>query len=402
MFALSDEARELVAWVHEFARDEMRPIAAKWDELEQTPWEFLERAAEVGIYSEDFLMTLAGDPTGLSLPAVAEELAWGDGGLALAILGSSLAVTGIISNGTPEQVAKWMPRCYRNEEGGVEVAAFIASEPDAGSDVSSLRARAVLDEAAGVWRLNGVKTWGTNGGIADVHVIVASVAPELGSRGQASFVIPAKSTPGIRQGQKFSKMGIRASHTAEVVLEDCCIPAENVLGGVERLQARLERVRAGEAARGQAAMSTFEASRPLVGAMAVGLARASYEHALEYAKTRQQFGRPIIENQGVSFKLADMATRIEASRLLVWRACAMAAAGATFSKAEGSMSKLYASETAVQVTGDAIQVLGGNGFTRDYPLERIHRDSRIFTIFEGTSEIQRLVIARAASGMHLS
>lgn len=401
-FVLSEDSQGIVDWVHEFAEKQMRPIAAKYDELEETPWEFLEQAAEAGIYSAEFLPELAAqDESGLLLPAVAEELAWGDAGLCLNIMGSSLAATGIFANGTPEQMAKWVPRCYRNDDGGVELACFAASEPDAGSDVGAIRARAVFDEETNEWVLNGTKTWGTNAGVADVHVIVASVDSSLGTRGQASFIVPLKSTQGISQGQKFKKMGIRSSHTAEIVLDNCRIPAENVLGGMEKLNARLEKARRGERTSTQAAMSTFEATRPVVAAMAVGIARAAYEHALEYAKTRTQFDQEIIHNQGISFKLAEMSTKVDAARLLVWRASSIARSGQPLLKAEGSMSKLFAGETAYEVTGDAIQIFGGNGYTREYPVERLHRDSMIFRIFEGTSEIQKLVIARAQSGMRV-
>jgi alkylation response protein AidB-like acyl-CoA dehydrogenase len=248
--------------------------------------------------------------------------------------------------------------------------------------------------------LNGTKTWITNGGIADVHVIVASVEPELGSRGHAAFVIPP-GTEGIRQGQKFKKHGIRASHTAEVVLEDCRVPGSCLLGGKEKLDERFARAREGKSSRIQAAMATFEATRPAVGSQAVGIARAAYEFALDYAKERRQFGRAIIENQAIAFKLADMKTRIDASRLLVWRAAWMGRNGQKFESGEGSMSKLFAGETAVWVTEQAIQILGGYGYVRDNPVERWHRDSKIYTIFEGTSEIQRLVIARAISGIHI-
>lgn len=208
-------------------------------------------------------------------------------------------------------------------------------------------------------------------------------------------------TPGLSQGQKFKKHGIRASHTAEVVLDGVRIPGSCLLGGKEKLDERLARAREGTKRSGgkNAAMATFEASRPAVGAQAIGIARAAYEVALDYAKTRVQFGRPIIDNQGVAFQLADMKTRIDAARLLVWRASWMAANNQPFTSAEGSMSKLYAGETAKFVTAQAMQILGGNGFTREYPVERMHRDSAIYTIFEGTSEIQRLVIARAVSGM---
>jgi alkylation response protein AidB-like acyl-CoA dehydrogenase len=233
-----------------------------------------------------------------------------------------------------------------------------------------------------------------------VHVVTAVVDPDLRTRGQASFVVPP-GTRGLSQGQKFHKHGIRASHTAEVVLEDVRVPGRCLLGGKEKLDARLARAREGAKAgeiRSNASMATFERTRPSVGAQAVGIARAAYEVALDYAKTREQFGKAIIENQGIAFMLADMRVAIDASRLLVWRAAQMARQGRPFEAAEGSMSKLFAGETAVKVTGQAMQILGGNGFTREYPVERMARDARIYTIFEGTSEIQRLVIARAISG----
>jgi alkylation response protein AidB-like acyl-CoA dehydrogenase len=196
-------------------------------------------------------------------------------------------------------------------------------------------------------------------------------------------------------------MGIRASHTAEVILEDCRVPGSMLLGGKDKLDERLARVREGRKVRTQAAMATFESTRPAVGAQAVGIARAAYEYALDYAKERKQFGRAIIENQGIAFKLADMKTGIDASRLLVWRAAWMGRNGKTFESGEGSMSKLFAGETAVKVTEEAIQIMGGYGYVRENPVERWHRDSKIYTIFEGTSEIQRLVIARSISGVHI-
>jgi alkylation response protein AidB-like acyl-CoA dehydrogenase len=339
-----------------------------------------------------------------------EELFWGDAGIALSIVGTGLAAVGVLANGTEEQIGTWIPQMY-GDVNDVKVAAFCSSEPDAGSDVASMRTRAVYDEAKDEWVINGTKTWATNGGIANVHVVVAVVDPELGSKGHASFIIPP-GTPGLAQGQKFKKHGIRASHTAEVVLDDVRVPGSCLLGGKEKLDERLARARERAKAGGvgvppaggwgsvkNAAMATFEASRPAVGAMAVGTARAAYEVALDYAKTREQFGRPIIDNQGVAFQLADMRTQIDAARLLVWRASWMAVNGKPFTAAEGSMSKLFASETAKKVTAQAVQILGGNGYTREYPVERMHRDAAIYTIFEGTSEIQRLVIARTLSGM---
>jgi hypothetical protein len=200
-------------------------------------------------------------------------------------------------------------------------------------------------------------------------------------------------------GQKFRKHGIRASHTAEVVLADVRVPGQCVVGGRERLDQRLARVREGGRGGEQAAMKTFEASRPGVAAMAVGVARAAVDYATEYARTRVQFGRPVGQNQAVAFMLADMRAAVDAARLLTWRAAWMARQGKPLANAEGSMSKLVAGETAVRVTEQAIQILGGNGYTRDYPVERWHRDAKIFTIFEGTSEIQRMIIGRALTGL---
>ena len=396
---LNEDQLQIQKWVHDFAETRVRPAAHDWDEREETPWPLIEEAAQIGLYSLEFIANAFADPTGITIPAVMEEMAWGDAGIGLAIFGSVLGVAGIMANGTPEQVAEWLPRCFGTPE-KIQLAAFGVSEPDAGSDVSSLRSRAVYDEAKDEWVLNGTKTWITNGGIADVHVLVLSVDPELGSRGQASFIVPP-STPGIRQGQKFKKMGIRASHTAEVILEDCRVPGNCLLGGKDKLDERLARVREGKKVRTQAAMATFESTRPSVGAQAVGIARAAYEFSLDYAKERRQFGRAIIENQAIAFKLADMKTAIDASRLLVWRAAWMGRNGKTFEAGEGSMSKLFAGETAVKVTEEAIQIMGGYGYVRENPVERWHRDSKIYTIFEGTSEIQRLVIARAISGVHI-
>ena len=394
---LSEDVRDVRDWVHTFAADVIRPAGAEWDEREETPWPIIEEAAKIGLYSLDFYAQQWFEPSGLGIPVAFEEMFWGDAGIGLALGGTGLAAVSVATNGTPEQIGEWVPQMF-GTAGDLKLGAFCSSEPDAGSDVGAIRTRAVYDQAKDEWVLNGTKTWATNGGIADVHVVVASVEPELGSRGQASFIIPP-GTKGLSQGQKFRKHGIRASHTAEVVLDDVRVPAGLVVGGKEKLDARLARAREGRRSGGQAAMKTFEASRPVVGAMAVGIGRAAYEYARDYARTREQFGKPIGEFQGVAFKLADMAARVDAARLLVWRAAWMARNGKSFDNAEGSMSKLVAGEAAVWVTEQAIQVLGGNGYTRDYPVERWHRDSKIMTIFEGTSEIQRLLIARAVTGL---
>src|SRR3712207_5733823 len=281
-------------------------------------------------------------------------------------------------------LGEWVPQCFGTPE-EPQVGAFCVSEPDAGSDVSALRTRARYDEAKDEWVLNGQKAWATNGGIASVHVVVASVEPELGARGQAAFVVPPD-TKGLEQGTKLKKHGLRASHTSDVFLDDCRIPGSCLLGGKEKLDERLARAREGTRSKSQAAMQTFEVSRPTVGAQALGIARAAYEYSLDYAKERVQFGKPIIENQAIAFALADMKMEIDAARLLVWRASWMGRQGQRFENAEGSMSKLKAGEVAVWVTERAIQILGGVGYTREYPVERMHRDAKIYTIFEGTSE----------------
>ena len=384
-------------WVHGFAADVIRPAAAQWDEREETPWPILEEASRIGLYSLDFFAQQWFEPSGLGIPVAFEELFWGDAGIGLSLAGSGLAAIAVSANGTPEQIGEWCPQMF-GSPGDVRLGAFCSSEPGAGSDVGAIRTRAVYSQATDEWLLNGTKTWATNGGIANVHVVVASVEPSLGTRGQATFIVPP-GTPGLSQGQKFRKHGIRASHTAEVVLRDVRVPGRCLVGGREKLESRLARLAAGGSSGEQAAMRTFEASRPSVAAMAVGVARAAFEYARDYARQREQFGRPIGQNQAIAFMLADMAASIDAARLLTWRASWMARNQRRFDQAEGSISKLVAGEMAVRVTEQAIQILGGNGYTRDYPVERWHRDAKIFTIFEGTSEIQRMIIGRAVTGL---
>jgi alkylation response protein AidB-like acyl-CoA dehydrogenase len=396
---LSDEQQELQQWVHGFAADVLRPAAAEWDEREETPWPVIQEAAKIGLYGYEFLATSYADPTGLSLPIANEELFWGDAGIGMSIFGTSLAVAAIFGSGTPEQLAEWVPQCF-GDAGDPKVAAFCSTEPEAGSDVAAIRTRARYDEAADEWVLSGQKAYATNGGIANVHVVTASVEPELGSRGQAAFVVPP-GTPGLVAAKKLRKLGLRASHTADVFLDDVRVPGSCLLGGRAKLTERLARARAGQSSAGQAALRTFELTRPTVGAQALGIARAAYEYALEYAKGRVQFGRPIVDNQAVAFALVDMRTEIDAARLLVWRAAWMGRSDRPFDAAQGSMSKLRAGEVAVAVTEKAVQILGGAGYLREHPVERWYRDAKIYTIFEGTSEIQRLVVARAITGRQI-
>jgi alkylation response protein AidB-like acyl-CoA dehydrogenase len=395
-FELTEDQVAAQKWVREFAEKEIRPVAAQYDETEEFPWPVLSKAAEIGLYGLDYYKMIAEDESGVLQPLLVEELAWGCAGIALGILGTGLPLVALMSSGTPDQFAEWAPRMFGTVEKPA-VGAFAVTEPGAGSDVSSLRTRATKD--GDDWVLNGQKVFITNGGIADVHVVVATVDPSLGHRGQASFLIPP-GTEGLRQGKKEKKLGIRASHTAEVLLENCRVPGDCLLGGEERLNAKLERGRNKDQAKtSSGALKTFEATRPIVGAQAIGIARAAFEFARDYARERTQFGKPIASQQAIAFKLADMATEIDAARLLVWRASWMGRQSAPFSHAEGSMSKLKAGEVAVRVTDEAIQILGGYGYIRDFPVEKWHRDSKIYTLFEGTSEIQRLVISRANGGM---
>ncbi len=345
-FELSDEQKEIRDWVHGFAEREIRPVAHQYDESEEFPWPVVKKAAEVGLYSVDFLQQTFADQTGIMPALVAEELTWGCAGIALAIQGTQLPVSAIFSQGTPEQIATWIPACYGTAEKPA-LGAFCVSEPDAGSDVAAMKTRAVTKN--GDWVINGQKIFITNGGLADVHVVVAVVEPGLGTRGQASFVVPP-GTKGLKQGKKEKKMGIRASHTAEVLFEDVRVPPDCLLGGQEKLDAKIAAAQSGQKTRSSVALRTFEISRPIVGAQALGIARAAFEFALDYAKQRHQFGRALIDNQAIAFKLADMATEIEASRALIWKALWEGRNGGEFKKAEGSMAKLKAGEVAVKVT----------------------------------------------------
>src|SRR4051812_46137409 len=280
------DQRELQKWLHEFAAEVIRPAAHEWDEREETPWPIIQEAAKAGIYSLDFMASQWFDESGLGMVIAQEELFWGDAGIGLAIMGTGLAAAAISANGTQEQLGEFIPAMYGTPE-EPKLGAFCSSEPDAGSDVGAMKTRAVYDEASDEWVLNGTKTWATNGGIADWHVIVASVDPELGTRGQASFVVPPEfKGKGLTQGQKFKKHGIRASHTAEVVVDNLRLPSKYLLGGKEKLDGRLNRAREGLKSGVQPSMATFERTRPTVGAQAVGIARAAYEVALDYAKTR--------------------------------------------------------------------------------------------------------------------
>jgi acyl-CoA dehydrogenase len=403
-FALNGEQLEFKALCRRFSEEVIRPVAARHDADESTPWEVIAEARRWGLHGLEQLQRMGSDTDGLLGVIYSEELHWGCAGIALAISGSSLAAAGLAASGTPEQIARWVPECFGVGD-EIKLGAYAVTEPQAGSDVKSLRTTAKRD--GDEWVLNGTKVFITNGGIADVHVVVATVGPDLGHRGQASFVIP-KGTPGIRQGKKESKIGIRASHTAEVVLEDCHIPLENLLGGMEKLERKLERARSGESTgRASNALATFELTRPLVGASALGIAQAAYEWTLQWLGETEGVdpielvldasstaGRPPLERQGTQQVLAQVATEIEAARLLVQRAAWMGRNGIPLTGGQGSMSKLKAGQVAVWATRSLMDLVGPYAYTRECPLEKWFRDAKIYELFEGTAEIQRLVISR--------
>jgi acyl-CoA dehydrogenase len=389
-FRLNDEQIEFRDHCHRFAAEVIRPAAARYDREQEVPWDVIREARKWDLHGLELLQKMATDAHGLFSVIYAEELHWGCAGIALAIQASSLAAAGIAASGTPEQIGRWIPECYGVGD-EIKLGAYAVTEPQAGSDVKSLKTTAKRD--GDEWVLNGTKVFITNGGIADVHVVVATVDPELGTRGQASFVIP-KGAQGLSQGKKESKLGIRASHTAEIVLEECRIPAENLLGGEEKLEKKLQRGREGKKSRGADALATFEITRPLVGASALGIAQAAYEWTLEYLDGQSEGGVPLLKIQRIQQTLADVATEIEAARLLVQRAAWMGRNGMPMTGGQGSMSKLKAGDVTMWATTTLMDLVGPYAQTTECPLEKWFRDAKIYQLFEGTAEIQRMVISR--------
>src|SRR5215213_3196150 len=390
-FRLSDEQIEFRDYCRRFAREVIRPVADKHDREQSVPWECIRKAREWNLHGLDHLQSMANDSEGLRSVIYAEELHWGCAGIALAIQASSLAAAGIASSGTPEQIGRWIPECFGLGD-DIKLGAYAVTEAGAGSDVKSLRTTARRD--GDEWILNGTKVFISNGGIADVNVVVATVDPDLGHRGQASFVVPGD-TPGMSMGKKEDKIGIRASHTGELVFDDCRIPADYLLGGMDKLNKKLERARSGESTgRASGALATFEVTRPLVGASALGIAQAAYEWTLEYLEDKEEDGQPLLQQQRIQQVLADVATEIEAARLLVWRAAWMGRSGIPMTGGQGSMSKLKAGDVAMWATRSLMDLVGPAAWSREYPLEKWFRDAKIYQLFEGTAEIQRLVISR--------
>lgn len=377
-FRLNDEQLEIQKSVREFAEKELRPHVMEWDESQHFPMEALEKLAPLGLMGVVIPAAWGGAELGeVEYAIVLEELARVDGSVSLIVAAHNTLCAGHINlAGTDEQKKKFLAPLARGEK----IGCWSLTEPGSGSDASAARTNARLD--GDMWVINGTKCFATNGHYADVVVVMAVTEKGKGAHGLSAFIVE-KGTPGFRPGKKENKLGLRASDTAELIFDDCRVPRENCLG------------RPGEGF--VDALKVLDKGRIGIGALAVGIAQGAYEAALHYARERKQFGKPIGAFQAIQFKLADMATEIDAGRLLTYRAAALADAGCPI-KRESAMAKLYASEMAFRVTNEAIQIHGGYGYLKDYPVEKFFRDVKLCAIGEGTSEIQRMVIAREVLG----
>jgi alkylation response protein AidB-like acyl-CoA dehydrogenase len=380
-FSLTDEQQQLRRTVREFAEGEIAPHVMEWDEASQFPAEIVPKLAEMGFLGVIFPEQYGGAGMGyIEYAIIIEELSRVDGSVGIIVAAhNSLCTNHIYKFGSEAQKQKYVVPLARGEKLGC----WSLTEPEAGSDAGGTRT--VAAKQGGCWVLNGAKTFTTNGHHADVCVAMAVTSASQRHHGISAFLIE-KETPGFRPGKKENKLGLRASDTSEVVFTDCRLPAENLLG--EEGEGFIN------------SLQILDGGRISIAALGLGMAQGAYECSVRYAKQRKQFGKPISEFQALQFKLADMATQIEAARLLTYRAAWLAdrviASGdpdARISR-ESSMAKLYAGETAVRVANEAVQIHGGYGFTKDYPAEKFYRDVKLCTIGEGTSEIQRMVIAR--------
>ena len=372
-FALIEEQLELQEMVREFVEKEITPYAAEMDAENHMRDGLIDKANEMGLLNVIVPEELDGPGLdSISVATIYEELGKGCAGVATSLAANSLATVPVLLAGTDEQKKMY---CDILNNGGL--AAFALTEPGAGSDAGGVSTRAVHNKEEGTYTLNGTKMFITNGGLAEIFLVFANTRKTGGIRGLTAFIVP-KDTPGFSVGKKENKMGIRPSNTTELVLQDVVIPESYRVG------------REGEGFR--IAMNTLDSARPFVGAVSVGIAQAALDYAVKYAKERRQFGQPIASFQMVQGMLADMAMKVETARLMVQKACWMRDQGMEFSK-EAAMAKCYAADTAMQVTTDAVQVMGGYGYTKEYPVEKMMRDAKIMQIYEGTNQIQRLVIA---------
>jgi alkylation response protein AidB-like acyl-CoA dehydrogenase len=373
-FDLTEEQQQVKRMVREFAEAEIKPHVMEWDEAQHFPHELFSKMGELGLTGVIFPEEYGGAGMGyLEYATVIEEIARIDGSIGLSVAAhNSLCTNHIYQYGSEEQKRKYVTPLAK----GQKLGAWALTEPGSGSDASGMKTTAVRRD--GGWLINGSKNFITHGISADTCVVTAITNREMRSRGISAFVVE-RGTKGFIAGKKENKLGVRASETASIIFEDCWVPEENLLG---------------EPGRGFVnAMQILDGGRISIAALALGIAQGAFESALKYSQERIQFGHPIFEFQGIQFKLADMATQIDAARLLTMRAAYSKDHNRQTTK-ESAMAKLFASEMAVKVCEDAIQILGGYGYTKDYPPEKHWRDSKLCTIGEGTSEVQRLVIAR--------
>ena len=376
-FELTEELKALQDMAHSFAEKEMRPKAAYYDREEKFPEEVMRKAFEAGFMTCNVPVEYGGGGlSDLETAIISEELAWGCAGMYTTMMANSLAFTPIILYGSEDQKKRFLTPFTQK----MGFASYCLTEREAGSDTSAIKTVARKDGSEYV--INGSKCFITNGGVASLYVVFANAAPEKGARGLTAFVVP-RETPGITIGKIEDKMGHRASNTAEIFFEDVRVPAENILG----------RVGYGFLI----AMRTFDRTRAAVGSAGVGVARAALEYAVDYAKTRIQFGKPIATFQAIAFKIAQMAMEIEAARLLVWKAAWLVDQGKPCGL-NSAMAKCFGSDIAMKATLEALQIFGGYGYMKDYPIEKLVRDAKLLQIYEGTNEIQKLVISREVIG----
>ena len=376
-FTLNDEQKALQDMAREFALKEMRPNAARYDAGHEFPEDVMKKAFEAGFLTCNIPVEYGGSGLGyFDMGIISEELAAGCAGLFTSMMACSLALTPIILFGNEAQKKKFLTPCTQK----MTFAAFGLTEREAGSDASSLKTRA--QKTGSEYVINGSKCFITNGGIAGLYVVFANTDPHKGARGISAIIVP-RDTPGLVIGKEEDKMGHRASNTTEIFFEDARVPVENLLGR-EGLGFKI-------------AMKTLDTTRASVGAAGVGVARTALEHAVNYSKTRLQFGKPIALLQNMAFKIAQMAMEVNAARHLVWHAAWLLDNGKPCGK-ESAMAKCFGADVAMRTTVEALQIFGGYGYMKDYPMEKLMRDAKLLQIYEGTNEIQRLVISREVIG----
>lgn len=374
-YLLTEEQQMIKELCHQIAEEKIKPVAAEYDEKNEFPWDIVKIFAEsdiCGVYIPEEYGGMGGGV--LEMAIATEQLSWGCGGIALAFAATGLGTYPILLYANEEQKAKYLP----DIASGKKLAAFCITEAEAGSDAGGIKTTAKKD--GDHYILNGTKQWITNGGEAEVYTVIAMTDRSKGARGASAFIVD-KDTPGVSFGKKEDKLGIRGSATREVIFTDCKIPKENLLGK--------------EGLGFIVAMKTFDHSRPGVAAQAVGIAQRAVDEAVKYTHERRQFGNSISSFQGVQWMLADMATHVEAARAMIYSAARMVDSGAKNIAKVSAMCKLFASDTAMKVTTDAVQLFGGYGYMKEYPVEKLMRDAKITQIYEGTNQIQRSVIASA-------